>query len=328
MLSIAFIADHKDHSGRGGCLYSTSLMLGFIDLGYTIDWYGGKRELWWKLSKAKTSFCNHNSVTDWAKLEQYDYILIDGGGFIGDNDPVTQAYFAKIGEEIHDRNLSSKTVILDFRDHSGRGYDPVEFAPIPRIVIARRETSLSEFPDLFPLDGHGYQEEWNKKIEKDIFVSCLFGHVTGNHRYGWDTRPRIAEAIANTYPGAPVILGDDNRIKYDQYMSLLNRSIISITCWGGGYNCYRDWEILSCGAILAYKKMPNPHLDPYLDMISAIVYDEAEDLLDKLEYLSTNQDKIIDMALRSLSISEKKCRPRHKAQALIDEIQCKKNILV
>lgn len=311
-------------------MYSTSLMIGFHDLGYKVDWYGGKRELWWKfpLRPQDMGFTCYDELTDWENLEDCDYIIIDGGGFIGDNDPVTEAYFAKIGEKIRLSGSACKTAIVDFRDHSGRGYDPAEFAPIPRAVTARRETSLQEFPHLFPLDGHAYQSSWNQHLRRDIFVSCMFGHNTGNLRYGYNLRPFIARGIADTYPGAPVLLGEQNRIPYSDYMSLLNRSLISISCWGGGYSCYRDWEILSSGAILAYKRMPNPHLDMYKDMESCIEYDDRDELLDKLDFLVGSTDKVSSMLAESLKVSHKHNLPMHKAQSLIAEIKSKKKLTV
>lgn len=308
-----------DPNSGGGCLYSSSLMKGFSDTGFGIEWAGGRRSLLHKIFGGqdivdqKIHFLDDIRKPD--DLMLYDYIIWNGGYYSLTGN--TERLF-ELNEWIKETKVTDRVALVDFRDCSGRQWGPDEFKELNYNKFFKRETSVEEYPDIVPLDPMAYFPDWFNELEKDIPISCMFGGNSGNERVGFHRGP-IAQMISTKFPNAPVNLGE--KVDQDVYNDIINRSQISISCWGQGYSCYRDWEILSAGAVLAYKAMPNPHLDKYVDMESAIVYQNAEELEVKLKFLMANPSKLESMRLNSNDISRLYNTPWSRANKVIHEMK-------
>ncbi len=323
-MNIIIISNYKDEKNGKSTInkYLDSLINGFLDLNYEVYFGGGEPDKVYTdplIEKINISKIKFDNIEDYSI---YDYILTDITRFNYDN-ALHKNRWINLNNKITKNNLTDRHCLLHFSDCSNRGYfsDDI-FQHFKCRTIVKRETSIQEFPDVLPLDM-AIKQYWKQNLNKDIFVSCLFGTNSGSKTKG-SHRLQIAQSIKNNFSTSPVCLGLDNlgnrTFSSDKYFNILNRSKISISCWGAGYSCYRDWEILSCDTVLAYKRMPNPHLDNYIDMESCIEYDTPQELIKKLKYFENNLKELEEVRLKSIKVTNQYNLPKHRAQKLINAI--------
>ena len=305
--------------------HGLSLLVGFKELGYNITFYGnrfGWFDRFTHIPKNKyfNLFNNYNDLKNIDRikheLDESKIIMLNMGSLSGDKIDMETL---KVWEKILNTSLYyNKLFIYDGRDNRNRiGVEKrINNTNFKYKVIAKRETSLEEYPHIYPLDGFASHSVWSKNIKKDIFLSCTFPNNNGNPHRGFP-RKNIRNKLKSQFGNRKDCIFIDNSIERKEYLELLNRSLISVSCWGVGYSCYRDWEILGSNALIAYKRMPNPHLGDYKDMESCIEYETPTELIEKLEILDKDRNKLMRMITESKKITSNNNRPLHRAKKIL-----------
>ena len=305
--------------------HGLSLLVGFKELGYNITFYGNRfgwfdrftstpKNEYFNLYNLSDDLKNINNVKE--ELNTSKIIMFNIGAFSGscNKDVDALKYWKKI---LNDPIYYHKLFIYDGRDNVDRIGIPPHVNDFKYKIIFKRETSLEEYPHIYPLDGFASHALWFKNIKKDIFISCTFPNNNGNPNRGF-YRTNIINKLKDIFGERKDCIILDKKLDRKEYLKLLNRSLISVSCWGVGYSCYRDWEILASNTLIAYKNMPNPHLDDYKDMESCIEYDSPIELIEKLQILDKDRKKLMSMVDESQKITYNNNRPIHRAMKVIN----------
>lgn len=302
---------------NGGNRFSISVACGFRSLGWKVNWIGRRFGGWDILQKGFDEYAPtvtipgltifssslHESVT---ALDNSDIVFFSFGGSTEEE----HAFWKPI---LNDR-FAGRFFLFDDNDYSGREWGREETPEFKYKLYLKRETSLAEYRDIYPFVGmSAHPELLVDGGNKDIFCTCLFSASNGNKRIGYH-RGKILEGLKRELRHNVYCASD---LSYRDYFQLLQRSTVSVSCWGNGYTCYRDFEILSMRVLLAFKRMPNPHLDDFKDMESCIQYNDVKELVRKLWQVMNDRNHLRDMIYRQCEITNRLHLPEHRAREII-----------
>lgn len=298
-----------------GNAYFNSLLVGFLHNGIQVHWVG-------PLGKSLWNFMDQASVDQAVASKRLLVSAVDKRRSIMqsvDMVVVPVAHFARADDaeqsELLDHldieSIRSRTVCIDHSDNVQRDYRFPPFDGLAVRLITAREVGKNT-PHVWPFDPMAAHSLWSRDVPHSHFVSCLFsaGGAASDRK---QMREEVITALQTAYPEAL-----SSRLSRDQYYRRMSASMISVSHWGLGYSCKRDWEILACGAILAHRPGPNPHLDHFADMHSAIEYASADQLVEKLDWLRHRPAMLRQLAQRSRHIVDQHHRPQHRAHALCE----------
>lgn len=95
------------------------------------------------------------------------------------------------------------------------------------------------------------------------------------------------------------VLGETFEQKYDQegYAAAMRRARIGLNGFGGGFDTVRYWELPAQGCMLLSERPPIRIPHNFEDGISAVFFDDLNDLDEKLKYYLANPDVVSEIAL-------------------------------
>jgi hypothetical protein len=310
--------------------YGTSICLGFKDLGYEVNffssfaaglkkYYYGNDSMDEKDIQIDKIFIPHNFLTMNSKmifkiLNDTKLIIFNCAPFVRKPKKGKIEEFKKWGRILNKYN--NKLVVLDCMPHSGRS---TNISPILKKIkyklFLRKEIPKEGNKNIVSFNPMGCTDILKKEIERDILVSAIFGGDPTKKQFRTSLIKNLKKEIKNGH------FSINKKVPFEKYMEILNRSKISITGWGLAYGCYREWEILSSESLLAYKPSPNPHLDDFIDMESAITYNTSKELIEKIKFLEKNPDELERIRLNGVKIKNEKHMNKHRALKLIEEYE-------
>ena len=150
----------------------------------------------------------------------------------------------------------------------------------------KRECYLKDLErGIIPLP-FGFRNEYTpaSQIEKDIDISCFFGQIyTGlrNEVLGHCNRLRLEKGYT---------VRIDDRISKKTYRDLISRSLISISSWGAGNCCMREWEIMGLKTCCFVQRHHIVIPEKPVDGTHWVEYSTIQELSDKINFYLKNPD--------------------------------------
>ena len=306
--------------------YIDPVLTGFIDLGWDPHIVSGK--------STKGSEWGYNpdipvwptleslskSALDQAQIILYDIastrIHADDSVYLDTNKRLSK-YAHKLGLVHYEDNHSGECPLESYEEdisfsklfmRESTWYHP-KIISMPFLALVDRQLKLND--QVIPQDQ-----------ERNIDVSCLLGRPTMGPKTGY-ARYGLVETMMgwkDAAPGINIISGFFADLKREDYLSALCQSKISVACWGTGYQCWRDWEIISMGALIAWKKSPLPWMDSMQDMKNCILWDSPVDLINKCEILLSDKNLYNDVCTAYQEMLQAYHLPVHRAQKIVDEM--------
>lgn len=307
-----------------GAAYPAALALGFLRAGYSVDWFGAPPKALWNLipggdpavTPALPDFAVSNLNDGTAAVARKPDIVVVAIGLFERLPPsaIDVVTLAELADRLAGTDVP--VVLLDHRDEPPGGLHYRCWPPVPVRLLAVREHPDDVGRGVVSFDPMAAFPHWRVPAERDLFLSSTLVWRSRDAALPRGDRRAVARALAGQFEHS-LVLGDGEQIERGEYYRTLSRSLISVTHWGYGYSCKRDWEILACGAVLAVRRLPTPHLEAFLDMHSCVTYESPGELVEKLSYLQSRARKIDEMRRRSQEIVASSHRPEHRARRLL-----------
>ena len=303
-----------------GNRWLVSPTVGFIELGHTVNWLGIQRggfnllyEGW--TEEEPTPIEGLNMISHYTEEEAIKCIT-DSEIVIfninhGDYSPIGIHGWAKLLNKYRPYNFF---IFLGLDCQSG-DYAQEELYEFKYQHYLRRE-AYTWYKDIAPYVGMSTHKEWNHTKDKTIDVSCLFGGANWNSISG-SVRPAIINAVRSCIPNS-VIGTTQDAYTFDKYLDVIGASKISVSVPGNGEICYRCFEILSNGTIMASKRMPITHFDDFIDMESIILYSTPEELVSKCNEVLEDEDLYNSILKAQIEVVSKHHTPKARAKQLIE----------
>ncbi len=304
------------HSGNRWLI---SPAIGFVELGYKVNWLGlqmGGFDLLYPGFKEQTptSIPGIKFIPEYTEQDAIDLSRSSDLVLFSLN----HERYGTIGihkwAEILNKELPSKFLVFSGLDSAsgGRAQDELELFNCKHYI--KREAYHNDTVPFVGMSTH--KELYRNRKTKSIPISCLFGGLNGTPIKGWH-RDLIAKAVS-TIPDS--LVTTSNKFNHNDYMNLIASSKISVSTWGVGYICYRDFEILSCDTILAIKRVPMPYFDDFKDMESIIFYTTPDELVSKSLEVLEDKELYTSMLEEQKIIVAKHHMPIHRAKQLLELI--------
>jgi len=249
----------------------------------------------------------------------------------------------------HDRHPQLPVIMVDYKDHADRfsGLDCINFNNsaffFKRSVVNPAKQTIYEYPGI-DVNHAPYcvredlLEAMNTiDVDRDIEVSCFFP-VKGSidftkgvkynqprgHSRGWISSVVDQIDIPNKHVGTTATvcqnagrqgtgLNEPGTMQHT-YATLLKRSKIIVTACPSGYEGdYRLFEAMSSGALVMHNRMT---LSPsgLVDGEHWILYDNSEELRDKIMYYYTHPEEANDIARNGYDYVINNHRPHHRIE--------------
>ena len=216
-----------------------------------------------------------------------------------------------------------------FQDFSGKivfiyGADGKEFPILPpcRIdKIFRREISKDEVTDTIVLSG-----AVNKNIVRKEFISYKYRTLDVFFVGNWavSNRWEIGRLLFNieTERKLRVLYGTNCSIERNEFFRIVSESKISLHIRGGGWDCYRLWELFSQGTCV-FAEEPDIRLDEdfFIDGES-IIFFNRENFKEKLLYYLGHPEEMERVALNSHKLLQEKHLNINRAEKVLRSINC------
>lgn len=315
MNSISIINGFNDRGNR----FLISTAIGFQNLGWKVNWIGNCKGGFDKLNlcylNPREIWPNLNFNATLKDIESSDIILFNFGA-------IPEEEREEKWLDYLNSNFPNKFFLFDDNDYWMREWGRPRTKDYKYKVYLKRETSFEEYPDIYPFVGISTHPEWSDKQawkHKTIWISCLFGPQNGNIRVGYHRNDIIQELkileysldVINERIGAFKFL--DKEYGFLEYLDIIGHSSISVSCWGAGFTCYRDFEILSNETLLAFKRMPNPYLNELKGI--SIDYETKEELIEKIGDITKRE--LLNRICAQKVIVQKLHTPEARAKEII-----------
>ncbi len=165
-------------------------------------------------------------------------------------------------------------------------------------------------PDLFPLPlAAPPRVMLPADTERDIAVSFVARPTV-------EVRVWCAELLRRQ--GYTVYLGAD--LPRDQFCWILNRSKIAVSLRGVAWDTFRYWEIPYHGALLLSERLPILIPDNFVDGESAVFFGSPGDMLDKIEALLADPERLARIAAAGQALSRAKHTSTARARYVLEKM--------
>jgi len=165
-------------------------------------------------------------------------------------------------------------------------------------------------PDLFPLPlCVSPRVMLPVETERDIPVSFVVRPTV-------ELRLWCAELLRRQ--GYTVLVGAD--IPREQFCWILNRSKIAVSVRGVAWDTFRYWEIPYQGALLLSERLPILIPDNFVDGESAVFFDGPKDMLDKIEALLGDEDRLNRIAENGRRLARQKHTSLARARYVLEHL--------
>jgi len=159
----------------------------------------------------------------------------------------------------------------------------------------RRECSLDDVEKGIVPFPPGCEKSYfrNYDLPKKYDLFCSFGQfITGY-------RSQIYDYCINSNLNNYIIKRDGNfakiRLSDDEYFRTLTQSFVSVSSWGGGRWCYREWEVLA-NRVLCFVQSPTfVCSNKPEDGVDWVEYSDMNEFKEKMDYYLKNKELCIEI---------------------------------
>jgi len=165
---------------------------------------------------------------------------------------------------------------------------------------------------IIPLPFCANKDYIKDESEKDIDIFCCFGqNLTG-------MRAEIEKYCSNIKNKNIVVI--KSKISKEEYNNILSRSMITVSSWGGGQCCFREWESLgsrSCSFTQRYTiEFPNKPVDNK----HWVEYSNMKEFDEKIKFYLNNRSLCVKIANNGFNFLKNNHMPKNRVEYILEKI--------